>query len=550
MNSDATKNKRLDQLTALRFFAAIMVVFHHLAGTLGVKSTPLNLGQGVSFFFVLSGFILAYVYPKFNNASEIRRFFLARWARLWPAYLAAFLIGAILTSYSWSPGTLIAHLTMLQGWIPVSAYYFSYNGVAWSVSTEFFFYVVFPLLILFQPRASGVLLLGATAVLLAWLLLVERLGLPDYGSPATADGMKITQNGLVYISPVSRVFEFIFGVVVAGLWRSRTWSWSRSLSTLLEVSVIALCFFSIYYTSVVSRSLAATMGEAAATWVMHSGSFLAFGLLVLVFAVGRGWVSKLLANPMLVILGEISFSIYLIHNIFLTFYLKNAANFYWLGNSLGLAVFFGVLIVSAYLIWVCVEQPGRQILVRSRPAASQSAASSRRAHASGYAAIAAMLVLMAFCGYSYWKGFGAPSERSVREMTSVRDADFIGARFSGVFELRGVSISCREKDLIARLVWKKTGDVYASLSNAVHIIGPGGDILGQADYTQADKVRRMKLGKMWVDNVLVRPTQVPSQATALAIGIVGADGKLMKIDHPKTDWDGHRLVIPVDRCNG
>ncbi|MCU4121259.1 acyltransferase family protein [Variovorax sp. N23] len=549
MNSDAAKSKRLDQLTALRFFAAIMVVFHHLAGTFGVKSMPLNLGQGVSFFFVLSGFILAYVYPRFNSSSEIRRFFWARWARLFPAYLAAFLIGAILTSYVWSPGTLIAHLTMLQGWIPVSAYYFSYNGVAWSVSTEFFFYVVFPLLMLLQPKASGALLFFAAAALLAWLLLVERLGLPDYGSPATADGMKITQNGLIYISPVSRIFEFIFGAVVAGFWRSRAWNWTLRFSTLAELGAILLCFFSIYYTGVASREVAATMGQAAATWLMHSGSFLAFGVLVFVFAVGRGWVSKMLTNPLLVVLGEISFSVYLIHNIFLAFYLKNAADFYWLSDSVGLATFFGVLLVSSYLIWFGVERPGRRILMRSGSVGSQSATASRHVQASGYAAMASVLFLMAFSGFSYWKGFGPIGERSARAMTSDQSADFIGANFSGIFELRGVSFSCREKDLIARLVWKKTGVVSASLSHAVHVIGPEGAILGQADYSQADRVRHMKLGKMWVDNVLVRPAQVPSKATALAVGIVGENGKLMKIDHSKTDWEGHRLVIPFDRCN-
>lgn len=549
MNSDVAKSKRLDQLTTLRFFAAIMVVFHHLAGTFGVKSMPLNLGQGVSFFFVLSGFILAYVYPRLNGASEIRRFFWARWARLFPAYLAAFLIGAILTSYVWSPGSLIAHLTMLQGWIPVSAYYFSYNGVAWSVSTEFFFYVVFPLLIIFQTRTSGVLFACSVAVLLGWLFLVGRLGVPEYGNPTTVDGQKITQHGLIYISPVSRIFEFIFGIVVAGVWRSRTWNWSRGFSTLLEFGVVALCFASIYFTGVASRGVAATIGEAAATWLMHSGSFLALGLLVFVFAVGRGWMSKLLANPALVILGEISFSIYLIHSILIDYYLNNIRNFYWMGDGLGLGCFFVVLIMSSYLIWFCVERPSRQILVRSRIGASESGASSRRFLASGYAAVASALVLLTFAGFSYLKGFGAVSDRSAQDMTSGRYAEFIGVKFSGSFELRGVAIFCREKDLIARLAWKKTGDVSESLSNAVHVISPGGDILGQADYAQTDEVRLLSLGRLWVDNVLVRPAQVPLHATALAIGIVGAGGQMMKIDHPKTDWEGRRLVIPFERCN-
>ena len=56
-------NKKLDALTSLRFIAATMIVFYHMKGfALFGFSGPSFLAQGVSFFFVLSGFILAYVY--------------------------------------------------------------------------------------------------------------------------------------------------------------------------------------------------------------------------------------------------------------------------------------------------------------------------------------------------------------------------------------------------------------------------------------------------------------------------------------------------------
>ena len=73
---------KLEQMTSLRFFAALMIVFHHADGLFGIGHAPLNLGQGVSFFFVLSGFILTFVYPSLDSGREVRRFWLALCADL------------------------------------------------------------------------------------------------------------------------------------------------------------------------------------------------------------------------------------------------------------------------------------------------------------------------------------------------------------------------------------------------------------------------------------------------------------------------------------
>ncbi len=58
----ATKPKRLDALTSLRFFAAIAIVVHHSNGIFWNAADLGALDVGVSFFFALSGFILTYVY--------------------------------------------------------------------------------------------------------------------------------------------------------------------------------------------------------------------------------------------------------------------------------------------------------------------------------------------------------------------------------------------------------------------------------------------------------------------------------------------------------
>ena len=70
-------NQKLDVFTSLRFFAAVMIVVYHSNGLFGFSKDRIPIlewCQGVSFFFVLSGFILAYVYPKLETWSVIRQF--------------------------------------------------------------------------------------------------------------------------------------------------------------------------------------------------------------------------------------------------------------------------------------------------------------------------------------------------------------------------------------------------------------------------------------------------------------------------------------------
>ena len=144
---------RLDTLTSLRFFAAAAIVIGHAHSSFGSAGLAISfpLDQGVSFFFVLSGFILAYTYPNLREVSSVRHFWIARFARIWPAHLATLLLVTIVAP-NMPPvehrlSITLANILLLQSWLPFRDSILSYNGVAWSISTEFFFYLCFPVLI-------------------------------------------------------------------------------------------------------------------------------------------------------------------------------------------------------------------------------------------------------------------------------------------------------------------------------------------------------------------------------------------------------------------
>lgn len=156
--------RQLTALTTLRFFAALwVVVFHFLDRPLTAAGAPWPLlaftGFGhvaVPFFFVLSGYVLAYTYTAAELRGHVREFYVARMARTYPVYLLALVlcIGLVALEGKENPDPLGLVLTVfgIQSWVP--AHSNMWNFPAWSLSVEFFLYAIFPLLLalLGRPR--------------------------------------------------------------------------------------------------------------------------------------------------------------------------------------------------------------------------------------------------------------------------------------------------------------------------------------------------------------------------------------------------------------
>src|SRR5258706_64655 len=164
--------------TVMRFVAALPIVFLHVGSNFfGLTSLRAAFGYGyigVSFFFVLSGFVLTW------STAEIpaRRFWWLRFARIWPAQaLVAALVFVFLMQGrppDW-PGRA-ADFLLGQSWWPTSNVYFGGNGVSWSLSCEAFFYVVFPALAIGIRRLDHRGLAALGAGLVATLAIAPAVG--------------------------------------------------------------------------------------------------------------------------------------------------------------------------------------------------------------------------------------------------------------------------------------------------------------------------------------------------------------------------------------
>ena len=288
--------RHIEALTSIRFFAAAAIVEGHSwslfppSFVLGLK-----LNQGVSIFFVLSGFILAYSYPTFRDVVE-RDFFIARFARVWPLHIVAtiFLIALVPNTLWPSPGgagliTAIHYLTLTQAWFPTWSNFLSYNGVAWTLSVEAFFYLTFPLWILDWRRWNW---LKLPASLLPLLIIIDIGNSAKLAQEDWAPG--ITRTGLLYIFPLTRLPEFVLGVVLGEWWSRRRFSWSFRVSLVAEIAAGCALFWALARVWPIAHmpTTRLLLGEGGADWLLECGFIPIFALFIFVMASSNGPLAR------------------------------------------------------------------------------------------------------------------------------------------------------------------------------------------------------------------------------------------------------------------
>ena len=169
----ADKSENFTLLTAMRAFFAWWVVLYHVRHWLvGTPLSPLipvmNLGfLGVDFFFVLSGFVIHHKYFDFFKILSLvalRKFYVLRLARIYPLHLAiciAFLLNPLAIKYfsnagigsdRYELGYFFMSLALIQNWGLTDS--LKWNGPAWSISTEAFAYLMYPMLGYFLLRTK------------------------------------------------------------------------------------------------------------------------------------------------------------------------------------------------------------------------------------------------------------------------------------------------------------------------------------------------------------------------------------------------------------
>lgn len=365
--------KHLQPLTSLRFFAAALIVLHHTGGPDGYLPYAeeflriISASLAVSFFFVLSGFILYYSYEKLKDGGDWRRFIVSRFARIWPAHLATLIFVLLCFPYPWGypnsqPDALNfwVSITLLHAWVPFPSYYFSFNGPSWSLSVELFFYVCFPLLI-YKWNKTWHWKLGAGIFLAVFAIVFGNIfNPPELGWGENGFGI-----GFIKTLPVARLFEFALGMTAGWLWLNKRINLPSDpyWATAIEFYGLALVIWGMHSAYDVGLLGAAYWGRTGAVWVETSGCAPIFAIFIFIVASARGLLSKLLSLWPLVFLGEISFSLYLTHVPLIRILDTNGTLRLIDNGYIRVAVYWVIVILISSLVWKFVEVPARSWLL-------------------------------------------------------------------------------------------------------------------------------------------------------------------------------------------
>ncbi|MDC7684753.1 acyltransferase [Asticcacaulis sp. BYS171W] len=284
-------------LTSLRFFAAVWVIlFSYWPALQG--AIPLGIIDkgylGVDLFFVLSGFILSHVYlgSLGDGRFQYGPFIVNRLARIYPLHIATLLFAILLWAAATVKGmsvdknlvnweALPAHLFLVQAWglAPEAAF----NHPSWSISAEWFAYLLFPVFgtVAWSMRRRPWLALGLSVAFLTSLYIIFEVFM---GFPLT--------RATVFWGALRIVPAFMLGCSLYLLWRSGAVT-SRTIA-------------------MIGAAAASLTALVAATWLPFDALIVvALGLMLL--CVGGLGNDGIMGNRVMVYLGEVSFAMYMVY---------------------------------------------------------------------------------------------------------------------------------------------------------------------------------------------------------------------------------------------
>ncbi|MGO4741332.1 acyltransferase family protein [Bosea sp. 2KB_26] len=353
------RNAPLPALTSIRFVFAIMVVATHFAGYHPTIAAPWMgpLGNiAVSWFFILSGFILAYNFPKLSGGSDVLKFVISRFWRLFPVQAVTLLASHALFDSSRhlvqiAPSYLAASLTLTHAWSASTFAAQAFNVPAWSISHEWFFYLIFPLLI----ARGWVLALAITAVssvtAIGWATSIGCWN-SQAAFQAAGDSYAPTCHSIAFYWPPARLWEFALGIAIcAAAARFRRLPTARLIQPALVVLAVAAFY---YQQEIVAVGPSGFFVRFFGLWVVNVG----VGCTLILALSLPGPVADALNFRPLLFAGEISFSVYMTHMLILRY-----ADMHHLGSELPAPVLFIIVCaVSSAVsagIFLLIEQPSR-----------------------------------------------------------------------------------------------------------------------------------------------------------------------------------------------
>ena len=372
----------IPSLTGIRALAAAMVFIGHVITNHFNEINPLlHYGWiGVNIFFALSGylFFLLYADVQLDTSFSWLDYIKRRIIRIYPLTVAVVIFSSCMLWGSFSISDILSHLALLHGFSPF--FRFSINPPLWSLTVEICFYLLAPLLILMLASTIDILSKRWKDLPILhskWLMAGTLCAMWMFSVAFSRGAGAIYQNWLVYFTGVwdqsvlttsifGRIDDFVAGMVVAGYARAhkKNTTMNGDIIALAGIAIIlAVMVFSITHggpNQVGKHKLSDfafplfAMGASFVFYGMHNG----------------GFIEKFFSSKPLMLLGETSFGLYVLHYISFPGYPKSALSlqqyFESLGIHFGLAALlcYCIFALFAYIVYRFYEKPISHYLTR------------------------------------------------------------------------------------------------------------------------------------------------------------------------------------------
>lgn len=524
--------KEIKSLTSLRFFACCVMVYYHAHGCfswLPDLAKTFAFAHVLTFFFVLSGFILTYNYYGLSGARSTCLFYLARVARLWPCHVLSLtlLICLMPDLFRVKLATLpvfLSNLFMVHSWIPSWKVYFSYNAPSWTNSTEIFFYLCFPLLLWSLKRNWFAPVAATAAIGITLVLTCNFLGLPEL------DPVQVCTHALTVVHPLARLFEFTVGMAAALLFRKflSQVQWSTAKTTLFEITAITILIWLNFNSLSWRADSIPWAGIAGANWLYFIATpVLAVACLMTILATEKGLLARILGLPLLVLLGELSFAIYMIHSVLVAY---RQVNYPQEQSALSLMLFLAVIFLTAHFLWFAAERPFRRAILKagtklvpfkekpiSEPQIIRQMHAQLTDHKNSRKKVllvfgeAIALALVFYLSLPALHRISSVEARTMAANSSVGDLDF-----APYLRLKAAWAHQSNSKVSLRIVWETLQSQSVNFFATVTAYDHSGNLLGNMTYSLAPRLEHVQKGTLWYDDLVIQ-TAPWTKATAVEV---------------------------------
>lgn len=338
------KAQKIKSIPFLRFLAFLNVFLFH-SGEFEVFPIPYNAAWAVGFFFVLSGFLTGFLHEKYEaplNVSSWKKYIIHKLKKVYPFYLVTMIMTL---PYADIKGggipQLILNLLLLQSWRVEG--YFSYNGVAWFLSAILFLYVITVPVMSFQNAILNKVKKKSFFLIceIFFFLMIDIIWAAFVRSKA------MNLEFYTYILPLSRIPEYICGISCGILFKEN--NFTDSPKSYWRHNILEIFSF-IFLLFMIQLNIPEWM-QRSFIWIIPNLIF------IMIFSMQGGFLSKIFSCKVPVMLGDISFECFLIHQVILHYYcegvhyLERRDYYFNAVQKMGSQVFLLLLTVFIAYFW-------------------------------------------------------------------------------------------------------------------------------------------------------------------------------------------------------